>query len=208
MRVGIVGFGRSGTTLTANMIRNFLSQENRKDTVFAEHWYKDYSRREDDILILCRRDLRDVLASGLRDIDKINEDKFIINKMKEPFPNDFKVYKEKFGVTEKDLVHFGNKHITEGWYDWLPHVNYIFHYEAYMEDKQRITKELARLVNCNNVDINVAIESTEKWKKNNPIHVTDAKGKTNAWQDIFSEAQEKIIIDNFGNWMKEYGYIG
>jgi len=208
MRVGIVGFGRSGTTLTANTIRNFLSQENREDTVFAEHWYKDYSRREDDILILCRRDLRDVLASGLRDIDKINEDKFIINKMKEPFPNDFKVYKEKFGVTEKDLVHFGNKHITEGWYDWLPHVNYIFHYEAYMEDKQRITKELARLVNCNNVDINVAIESTEKWKKNNPIHVTDAKGKTNAWQDIFSEAQEKIIIDNFGNWMKEYGYIG
>ena len=34
MRVGIVGFGRSGTTLTANTIRNFLSQENREDTVY------------------------------------------------------------------------------------------------------------------------------------------------------------------------------
>ena len=209
MRVGIVGFGRSGTTIVANMIKNFFSQENRKDSVFADHWYtgREKKENENEILILCRRDLRDVLASGLRDINFLGEDKFIIDKMKKPFPKNFKVYKEKFGVQEDDLISFGKKHIEEGWYDWLPHVKYIFHYEAYMENKQLIAEELAELVDCNNVDINAAIEFTEEWKKNNPKHISDAKGKTNAWHDIFSKAQEKIIIDNFGHWMREYGYI-
>lgn len=207
MKVGIVGFGRSGTTLVANMIKNFFSQENRKDEVFADHWYNRRGKNKNEILILCRRDLRDVLASGLRDIEKLGDDKFIIDKMKKPFPTNFKVYKEKYGVQEDDLISFGKKHIEEGWYDWLPHVKYIFHYEAYMENRQLIAKELAELVGCSNVDINEAIEFTEWWKQNNPKHITDAKGKTNAWHDIFSEAQEKIIIDNFGHWMREYGYI-
>ena len=208
MRVGIVGFGRSGTTLVANMIKNFFSQENRKDKVFADLWYTGYEKKENEneILILCRRDLRDVLASGLRGIDSMGPS-WNIDKMKEPFPKNFKVYKEKYGVTEDELVKFGNKHIKEGWYDWLPHVKYIFHYEAYMENKQLIAEELAELVDCSNVDINEAIDFTEWWKQNNPEHITDAKGKTNAWHDIFSKAQEKIIIDNFGHWMREYGYI-
>jgi len=209
VKVGIVGFGRSGTTLVANMITNFFSQENRGDTVFAEHWYTGYEKKENEneILILCRRDLRDVLASGLRDVDTLGDDKFTIDKMQKPFPTNFKVYKEKYGVQEDDLISFGRKHIEEGWYDWLPHVKYIFHYEAYMENRQLIAKELAELVGCNNVDINAAIEFTEEWKKNNPKHITAAKGKTNVWHDVFSEAQEKIIIDNFGHWMREYGYI-
>ena len=211
MKVGIVGFGRSGTTLVANMIENFFSQEERGsgDSVFADHWFRKpraiQSRNE--ILILCRRDLRDVLASGLRDMDSMGGEKFTIDKMKKPFPTNFKVYKEKYGVQEDEIISFGRKHIEEGWYDWLPHVKYIFHYEAYMENRQLIAKELAELVGCNNVDINAAIEFTEEWKKNNPKHITDAKGKTNVWHDVFSEAQEKIIIDNFGHWMREYGYI-
>ena len=208
MKVGIVGFGRSGTTLVRLMITNFFSQENRgDDSVFSDHWYTRREKKENEILILCRRDLRDVLASGLRDIENLGDDKFIIDKMKKPFPTNFKVYKEKYGVQEDDLISFGRKHIEEGWYDWLPHVKYIFHYEAYMENRQLIAKELAELVGCSNVDINEAIEFTEEWKKNNPKHITDAKGKTNAWHDIFSKAQEKIIIDNFGHWMREYGYI-
>ena len=209
MKVGIVGFGRSGTTLVANMIENFFSQVGSGDTVFADHWYKKPRaiQSKNEILILCRRDLRDVLASGFRNMDTLGEDKFIIDKMKKTFPKNFKVYKEKFGVTEDELVKFGKKHIEEGWYEWLPRVKYIFHYEAYMENKRLIAEELAELVGCDNVDINEAIEFTEEWKKNNPKHITDAKGKTNAWHDVFSEAQEKIIIDNFGHWMREYGYI-
>jgi hypothetical protein len=210
VKVGIVGFGRSGTTLVANMIENFFSQENLTgNSVFADHWYikRRAARSNNEILILCRRDLRDVLASGLRDMDTLGEDKFTIDKMQKPFPKNFKVYKEKYGVQEDELISFGRKHIEEGWYDWLPHVKYIFHYEAYMENKQLIAEELAELVGCNNVDINEAIEFTEEWKKNNPKHITDAKGKTNVWHDVFSEAQEKIIIDNFGHWMREYGYI-
>ena len=49
MRVGIVGFGRSGTTIVRNMIENFFSQENRKDTVFADHWYNRRGKNENEI---------------------------------------------------------------------------------------------------------------------------------------------------------------
>ena len=209
MKVGVVGFGRSGTTLVSNMIKNFFSQKNKKTDVYSQHWFskKKHYNHEKNILILCRRDLRDVLASGFRDINKQDDSKFIINKMKNPFPKNFKVYKKKYGVPKEQLISFGEKHINLGWYQWLPIVNYIFHYEAYMRDKQKIAKELANLVGCYDVDINKAIESTEKWKRNNPKHITDARGMTNAWHDIFSKAQEKIIIDNFGDWMREYGYI-
>ena len=84
MKVGIVGFGRSGTTLVANMIKNFFSQVGSGDSVFADHWYKQPRaiQSSNEILILCRRDLRDVLASGLRDINMIGGEKFTIDNAK------------------------------------------------------------------------------------------------------------------------------
>ena len=97
-----------------------------------------------------------------------------------------------------------------GWYDWLPHVNYIFHYEEYMKNKEKIAKELSVAITGNHnrcLDLQRAIRVTEEWKKDNPQHLSPSKGKSNAWGDIFSSAQEKVILDNFGGWMREYDYI-
>ena len=74
----VVGIGRSGTTLVFNLLDNFYDQHTEKnpDSSFIleyEHWEK---RKIDFIpnkkIIICKRDLRDILASAFRSVSNKN----------------------------------------------------------------------------------------------------------------------------------------
>ena len=51
-----------------------------------------------------------------------------------------------------------------------------------------------------------AYQKTLDWKKENPNHITN-NGLSNAWNDIFSKAQEDVILNNFKDWLHEQNYI-
>ena len=213
-RVGVVGMGRTGTTIVREILKNLYYQDNNKSiqnnfegNVKYRHWYRPGDENMADILIMCRRDLRDSLASCFRDCDKYNSKDFTIKIMDNPYPSDFKVYKKYYGVPANKIIEMGKQLITEGFFYWEPHVDYIFHYEAYMENPQKIVQELANQVKIKNPDVSQAIKATKDWLHNHPNHSSPSKGKSNSWHDIFSPAQEKIIIDHFGYYLRNFNYI-
>jgi hypothetical protein len=208
LKVAIVGFGRSGTHITKEILKNLYNQKGRPvKNITNKHWYSKGDEKMANILISCRRDLRDVLASGYRNIHTSNNNNYLVSEMNPPYPLNFRIWKDKWGIPERDIIDFGKKHLKNGWDDWMPYVNYIFHYEAYMENPQKIIQELADLVKIKNPNITEAIQATKDFLKRKPSHQSPTKGKSNAWGDIFSKAQEKVIIDNFGYWLRNYNYI-
>ena len=67
----VVGMGRSGTTL----LREILHRAFGSKRVEYYHWPRNYSiqrgsgkKHEKDFWIICQRDFRDVLASGIRNM--------------------------------------------------------------------------------------------------------------------------------------------
>ena len=211
----VVGIGRSGTTLVFNLLDNFYNQHTEKnpDSSFKleyEHWKKHkISFTPDKKIIICKRDLRDILASAFRSVSNknsrmYNDKDFLLSEIKN-YPPNFKKYKDQYGVTEDLIITTGEKFIKKVWEQWIGHVDYIFHYEEYMKDPLKIIKELANLINFKG-DLNHAYQKTLDWKKENPNHITN-NGLSNAWNDIFSKAQEDVILNNFKDWLHEQNYI-
>tara|TARA_R110000824_G_scaffold10931_1_gene47809 strand:+ start:6781 stop:7437 length:657 start_codon:yes stop_codon:yes gene_type:complete len=207
--IGIVGMGRTGTTLLREILKSlFVQNERDPNDIKSKHWYEDGDETMAHLLIMCRRDLRDSMASSFRDCHTYDNKNFNIQTMINPYPKNFKIYKEHYGVPKEEILKLGNKLMNEGWNKWKPYVHYIFHYEAYMENPQKIIQEIVDFFNFKNpVSISKAIKSAEDWLKEHPKHSSPSKGKSNSWYDIFSQTQEEVILDNFKDWMLEYNYI-
>jgi hypothetical protein len=211
-RVGVVGFGRSGTTIVREVTNEMhklkgTPQAFRTKTV---HWYNKNKpagvatiEREQLLLarkgltiIICKRDLRDVLASGFRHNEKF-------------YTEGYDGYKRLYNIPDKELIEYGNKHVTEGWKEWLPHVDYTFCYEDYMSNPRKAIRGLAKAIHFEPVTddlVDRLLKAALDWKQSHPQHISSTKGRSNAWHDVFNKHQEKIIIDNWGDWLQEQGY--
>lgn len=227
-KISIVGMGRTGTTL----VRSVIEHAEGGSRCGYYHFKTERKERKgsDEKWIICRRDFRDVLASNFRSTIRTNpygDLKDFIDCKDNPCPENYKLFRveyqakmsreskaeyenERFGpryfISEDQIISQGKKSLEEGWYKWLPEVDYIFHYEAYMEDKEKVITELLSKVGIGGVNAKECIEASDNWLKKNPFHASN-KGIINGWKDVFSSVQEQLIIDEFGDWMREYNYI-
>ena len=224
----IVGIGRSGTTL----LREILHRAFGSTRVEYYHWPRDYSNKrgmngkkhEKDFWIICQRDFRDVLASGIRNmiqrsphVDAVEEYRVTENQIPPEGFKKFRVdyhYKEEYYdyeyfIPEHQILKQGHKMIDDGWNYWINNVDYIFCYEDYMKDKNKVVTDLMNKIPFNKVydyPVDDLIGQADAWLGTNPQHASNG-GKINGWSDVFSEKQEQIIIREFGGWLKEQGYI-
>lgn len=223
----IVGMGRSGTTL----LREILHRAFGSKRVEYYHWPRDYSNKrgsgkkhEKDFWIICQRDFRDVLASGIRNmiqrsphVDAMEEYRVTENQIPPEGFKKFRVdyhYKEEYYnyeyfIPEHQILKQGHKMIDDGWDYWIDDVDYIFCYEDYMKDKNKVVTDLMDKIPFNKVydyPVDDLIGQTNIWLGKHPEHASN-NGKINGWSDVFSEKQEQIIIREFGSWLKSQGYI-
>ncbi len=223
----IVGMGRSGTTL----LREILHRAFGSERVEYYHWPRDYSNKrgsgkkhEKDFWIICQRDFRDVLASGIRNmiqrsphVDAMEEYRVTENQIPPEGFKKFRVdyhYKEEYYnyeyfIPEYQILKQGHKMIDDGWDYWIDDVDYIFCYEDYMKDKNKVVTDLMDKIPFNKVydyPVDDLIGQTNIWLGKHPEHASN-NGKINGWSDVFSEKQEQIIIREFGSWLKSQGYI-
>ena len=156
----VVGIGRSGTTL----LREILHRAFGSKRVEYYHWPRDYSikrgsgkKHEKDFWIICQRDFRDVLASGIRNMiqripheDAIEEYRVTKNQIPPDGFKKFRVdyhYKEEYYdyeyfIPEHQILRQGHKMIDDGWDYWIDRVDYIFCYEDYMNDRNKVVTDL------------------------------------------------------------------
>ena len=223
----IVGMGRSGTTL----LREILHRAFGSKRVEYYHWPRNYSihrgsgkKHEKDFWIICQRDFRDVLASGIRNmiqrsphVDAMEEYRVTENQIPPEGFKKFRVdyhYKEEYYnyeyfIPEYQILKQGHKIIEDGWDYWIDRVDYIFCYEDYMKDRNKVVTDLMNKIPFNKVydyPVDDLIGQTDVWLGVNPEHASNG-GKINGWSDVFSEKQEQIIIREFGGWLKSQGYI-
>mgnify|MGYP003121727693 FL=1 len=191
--VSVVGMGRSGTTLVSEII------EHANGKCGYYHWKKDrgdMSNKKDDneYWIICRRDLRDILASGFRNTIQRNRLKKISGfRVSEdnPLPRGYKKFKVEehgstdFFVKKSEILSHGNQIMYDGWVDWIDKVDYIFHYERYIENREEVVEEILSNIGATNVTAEYCISVVDEWIKNNPKHASN-KGVINGWGDIFS----------------------
>ena len=223
----IVGMCRSGTTL----LREILHRAFGSKRVEYYHWPRNYSihrgsgkKHEKDFWIICQRDFRDVLASGIRNmiqrsphVDAMEEYRVTENQIPPEGFKKFRVdyhYKEEYYnyeyfIPEHQILKQGHKIIEDGWDYWIDRVDYIFCYEDYMKDRNKVVTDLMNKIPFNKVydyPVDDLIGQTDVWLGVNPEHASNG-GKINGWSDVFSEKQEQIIIREFGGWLKSQGYI-
>ena len=223
----VVGMGRSGTTL----LREILHRAFGSKRVEYYHWPRNYSiqrgsgnKHEKDFCIICQRDFRDVLASGIRNMiqrvpheDVMEEYRVTENQIPPEGFKKFRVdyhYKEEYYdyeyfIPEHQILKQGHKMIEDGWDYWIDRVDYIFCYEDYMKDRNKVVTDLMNKIPFDKVydyPVDDLIGQTDVWLGVNPEHASNG-GKINGWSDVFSEKQEQIIIREFGGWLKSQGYI-
>ena len=223
----VVGMGRSGTTL----LREILPRAFGSKRVEYYHWPRNYSiqrgsgkKHEKDFWIICQRDFRDVLASGIRNMiqrvpheDVMEEYRVTENQIPPEGFKKFRVdyhYKEEYYdyeyfIPEHQILKQGHKMIEDGWDYWIDRVDYIFCYEDYMKDRNKVVTDLMNKIPFDKVydyPVDDLIGQTDVWLGVNPEHASNG-GKINGWSDVFSEKQEQIIIREFGGWLKSQGYI-
>ena len=156
----VVGMGRSGTTL----LREILHRAFGSKRVEYYHWPRNYSiqrgsgkKHEKDFWIICQRDFRDVLASGIRNMiqrvpheDVMEEYRVTENQIPPEGFKKFRVdyhYKEEYYdyeyfIPEHQILKQGHKMIEDGWDYWIDRVDYIFCYEDYMKDRNKVVTDL------------------------------------------------------------------
>ena len=223
----VVGMGRSGTTL----LREILHRAFGSKRVEYYNWTRNYSiqrgsgkKHEKDFWIICQRDFRDVLASGIRNMiqrvpheDVMEEYRVTENQIPPEGFKKFRVdyhYKEEYYdyeyfIPEHQILKQGHKMIEDGWDYWIDRVDYIFCYEDYMKDRNKVVTDLMNKIPFDKVydyPVDDLIGQTDVWLGVNPEHASNG-GKINGWSDVFSEKQEQIIIREFGGWLKSQGYI-
>ena len=223
----VVGMGRSGTTL----LREILHRAFGSKRVEYYHCPRNYSiqrgsgkKHEKDFWIICQRDFRDVLASGIRNMiqrvpheDVMEEYRVTENQIPPEGFKKFRVdyhYKEEYYdyeyfIPEHQILKQGHKMIEDGWDYWIDRVDYIFCYEDYMKDRNKVVTDLMNKIPFDKVydyPVDDLIGQTDVWLGVNPEHASNG-GKINGWSDVFSEKQEQIIIREFGGWLKSQGYI-
>ena len=223
----VVGMVRSGTTL----LREILHRAFGSKRVEYYHWPRNYSiqrgsgkKHEKDFWIICQRDFRDVLASGIRNMiqrvphkDVMEEYRVTENQIPPEGFKKFRVdyhYKEEYYdyeyfIPEHQILKQGHKMIEDGWDYWIDRVDYIFCYEDYMKDRNKVVTDLMNKIPFDKVydyPVDDLIGQTDVWLGVNPEHASNG-GKINGWSDVFSEKQEQIIIREFGGWLKSQGYI-
>ena len=223
----VVGMGRSGTTL----LREILHRAFGSKRVEYYHWPRNYSiqrgsgkKHEKDFWIICLRDCRDVLASGIRHMlqrgphkDVMEEYRVTENQIPPEGFKKFRVdyhYKEEYYdyeyfIPEHQILKQGHKMIEDGWDYWIDRGDYIFCYEDYMKDRNKVVTDLMNKIPFDKVydyPVDDLIGQTDVWLGVNPEHASNG-GKINGWSDVFSEKQEQIIIREFGGWLKSQGYI-
>ena len=223
----VVGMGRSGTAL----LREILHRAFGSKRVEYYHWPRNYSiqrgsgkKHEKDFWIICQRDFRDVLASGIRNMiqrvpheDVMEEYRVTENQIPPEGFKKFRVdyhYKEEYYdyeyfIPEHQILKQGHKMIEDGWDYWIDRVDYIFCYEDYMKDRNKVVTDLMNKIQFDKVydyPVDDLIGQTDVWLGVNPEHASNG-GKINGWSDVFSEKQEQIIIREFGGWLKSQGYI-
>ena len=223
----VVGMGRSGTTL----LREILHRAFGSKRVEYYHWPRNYSiqrgsgkKHEKDFWIICQRDFRDVLASGIRNMiqrvphkDVMEEYRVTENQIPPEGFKKFRVdyhyideyYDYEYFIPEHQILKQGHKMIEDGWDYWIDRVDYIFCYEDYMKDRNKVVTDLMNKIPFDKVydyPVDDLIGQTDVWLGVNPEHASNG-GKINGWSDVFSEKQEQIIIREFGGWLKSQGYI-
>jgi hypothetical protein len=223
----VVGMGRSGTTL----LREILHRAFGSKRVEYYHWPRNYSiqrgsgkKHEKDFWIICQRDFRDVLASGIRNMIQRVPHKNVMEEYRvtqnnippdgfKKFRVDYHYKKEyydyEYFIPEYQILKQGHKIIEDGWDYWIDRVDYIFCYEDYMKDRNKVVTDLMNKIPFDKVydyPVDDLIGQTDVWLGVNPEHASNG-GKINGWSDVFSEKQEQIIIREFGGWLKSQGYI-
>ena len=236
--IAVVGMGRTGTTLVKNILTYVIESMGIDPTGKDEtrenfgplkyfHWKRERpgDKRDTEKWVICRRDFRDVLASGFRSTIRQHPEKSgvrrFIDSKDNPCPENYKQFKVeyhdtnyvppdgdvKYFIPKNQILEQGTKIIDEGWYKWLATgVDYIFHYESYMDNKEKVITEMLHKLNLSGCTAKECIEVSDEWLRNNPRHASN-NGIINGWEDVFSPTQEQLIIDEFGDWMREYNYI-
>ena len=235
--IAVVGMGRTGTTLVKNILTYTIDAMGIDPTGKDEtrenfgplkyfHWKRERpgDKRDTEKCVICRRDFRDVLASGFRSTIRQHPDRSGVRRFIEskdnPCPENYKKFKvmssevfppqdsnRKYFIPKDEILEQGKMIIDEGWYKWLAAgVDYIFHYEAFMKNKEKVITEMLHKLDISGFTAKECIEVSDEWLRNNPRHASN-NGIINGWKDVFSPTQEQLIIDEFGGWMKEYNYI-
>ena len=102
-------------------------------------------------------------------------------------------------VSKDEILEQGKMIIDEGWYKWLAAgVDYIFHYEAFMKNKEKVITEMLHKLDISGFTAKECIEVSDEWLRNNPRHASN-NGIINGWKDVFSPTQEQLIIDENHN---------
>ena len=102
-------------------------------------------------------------------------------------------YDYEYFIPEHQILKQGHKIIEDGWDYWIDRVDYIFCYEDYMKDRNKVVTDLMNKIPFDKVydyPVDDLIGQTDVWLGVNPEHASNG-GKINGWSDVFSEKQEQ-----------------
>lgn len=212
----VVGMCQSGSTLLFNILRFMLE---KKYQVYSCH-YSDYDHDKAcyadyviikthkhhiklhsmaDFIFTTKRDLRDTISSA-----------------KKRWP-------KTFNTTQKliDRGHY-NIHLLDIWKEYA---NYIFKYEAYFSNEDKIIREIGKHLNVKDIDTETIVKQTLELyylsdlpKKDNfdnetycktllSKHHNTSNGKIGSYRDVLKEDDIIEIENTHKEWLIHNGYL-
>ena len=185
--------------------------------LMKEHHYNEFLSGWADIIFLCRRDIRDSIASRRRRgktlISKgkimsettISQKTAVPEKIYEPKkydPNTFYGFKKWCEYLTKDCF-----------IDWTykGSVNYIWEYEKYKKDPLNIIKEIGAGLGFDSCELTVAkiyhtISNLDESNVDKTFYTRDkitAEGKVHNFSNELSEEELNYIEENYSSWIYE-----
>jgi hypothetical protein len=173
--------------------KEFLSQANPEDNILIkEHHYQEYLSEWADLILICKRDIRDCIASRRR------RGKALFSKgkhLKQSFPTEFDGFRA-----------WCNYLVDDCFIQWEDSLDYVFDYESFKNGSTNVVDDLNSLLGTrsdpdrimnlvDNLD-----ESTSKFGIRSKV---TAGGKVGNWKSELSEGERRFIEEYCSEWIVE-----